>query len=120
MNLLHLCLLVLLSLAQTPDANAVRTEANAVVTLQGSDSETDGYAAASPLADFLAVVSLISESVDEEENEESTSDDSPDCTFFARINSLPFSGLPLNGSGTGSTAFVHPTPLFLLFQVFRN
>jgi|AntRauTorckE5430_2_1112549.scaffolds.fasta_scaffold12067_4 hypothetical protein len=116
MNLLHFFLVVLISLFQSSvDLVSVAYAGNSQVT----GSVEAEYSASIPAADIFAVAPLISESVDEEEEEDT--DYSDYKAFFARkgFNMVSTSLLPYSACGTRTT-FSPVTPLFLLFQVFRN
>ena len=117
MDLFHFCFLVLLSLSQSlgADTKPVAT----VAGIQIAASADDEYAATASASDWLAVVPFFSESV-EEKDEETHTGDVADCAIFSlskREPSSAFTNLLLSES---TLAFSLSTPLFILFQVFRN
>jgi hypothetical protein len=82
MNLIHLCFLILLGLIQSFGSSATAyAKAEASLLVQSADAANHEYTAANPFAENLAVAFLIAESVDEEEEEESQTEPTSDCTF---------------------------------------
>lgn len=122
MNLIHLCFLILLGLIQSfGSSGTAYAKAEASLIVQSADAANHEYTAANPFAENLAVAFLIAESVDEEEEEESQTEPTSDCTFFARNNSRSFTaGATANWESRQPVSFPTATPLYILFQVFRN
>lgn len=118
MNLFQFCFLVFLSLFQSFGTNG---KVNALDTALYVSTTADDEISATPTApDWLAVVPFFSESVEEKDEEVHTGDDVADSSFFPLLKREPLFGLvPFLMSGS-DTAFALITPLFLLFQVFRN